>query len=84
MEINEKLNMYFDAKILSCYTKYVDDIFLIYDSTRTKPDLINTPINARTYSMLFSNPKFALKHLKRSYIFRSQPVSRCTAYDTQA
>jgi len=29
MEITEKLNMCFDAKILSFYTKYVDDIFLI-------------------------------------------------------
>jgi len=27
-----------DAKILSFYTRYVDDIFLIYDSTRTNPD----------------------------------------------
>ena len=29
-----------DAKILSFYTRYVDDIFLIYDSTRTNPDYI--------------------------------------------
>jgi hypothetical protein len=29
-----------DAKILSFYTRYVDDIFLIYDSTRTNPDNI--------------------------------------------
>jgi len=27
-----------DAKILSFYTRYVDDILLIYDSTRTNPD----------------------------------------------
>jgi hypothetical protein len=29
-----------DTKILSFYTRYVDDIFLIYDSTRTNPDNI--------------------------------------------
>jgi magnesium-transporting ATPase (P-type) len=29
-----------DAKMLSFYTSYVDDIFLIYDSTRTNPDNI--------------------------------------------
>ena len=29
-----------DTKILSFYTRYVDDIFLIYDSTRTNPDHI--------------------------------------------
>ena len=29
-----------DAKILSFYTRYVDDILLIYDSTRTNPDNI--------------------------------------------
>jgi len=31
--------------------------------------LINTPTNAHLYS--FSDPKFTLKHLKRSYMFRS-------------
>ena len=29
-----------DAKTLSFYTRYVDDFFLIYDSTRTNPDNI--------------------------------------------
>ena len=29
-----------DTKILSFYTRYVDDIFLIYDSTCTNPDHI--------------------------------------------
>ena len=29
-----------DAKILSFYTRYVDDILLIYDSMRTNPDNI--------------------------------------------
>jgi hypothetical protein len=29
-----------DTKILSFYTRYVDDILLIYDSTRTNPDNI--------------------------------------------
>ena len=29
-----------DAKILSFYTRYVEDILLIYDSTRTNPDNI--------------------------------------------
>ena len=30
-----------DTKSLSFYTRYVDDIFLIYDSTRTNPDEIH-------------------------------------------
>jgi len=29
-----------DTKIISFYTRYVDDILLIYDSTRTNPDII--------------------------------------------
>jgi hypothetical protein len=29
-----------DTKILSFYTRYVDDIFLVYDSTRTNSDYI--------------------------------------------
>jgi len=29
-----------DTKALSFYTRYVDDIFLIYDSTRISPDSI--------------------------------------------
>ena len=29
-----------DAKILSLYTRYVDDILIIYDSMRTNPDNI--------------------------------------------
>jgi len=29
-----------DAKILSFYTRYVDDIILIYDSTRVNPDSV--------------------------------------------
>jgi len=34
-----------DAKILSFYTRYVDDILLIYDSTRTNPDNILQYVN---------------------------------------
>jgi len=34
-----------DAKILSFYTRYMDDILLIYDSTRTNPDNIQQYID---------------------------------------
>jgi hypothetical protein len=37
---NSIINHLIDAKILSFYTRYVDDIFLIYDSTRTNLDYI--------------------------------------------
>ena len=49
-----------DTRILSFYTRYVDDILLIYDSTRTNPDnilqYINTIHNNITLSLLW-NPQ---------------------------
>ena len=44
-----------DAKILSFYTRYVDDIFLIYDSTCTKPENILQYIDT-THSSIQLNP----------------------------
>ena len=44
-----------DAKILSFYTRYVDDIFLIYDSTCTKPENILQYIDT-THSTIQLNP----------------------------
>ena len=41
-----------DAKILSFYTRYVDDILLIHDSTRTNPD---NSYNTSTLSTATSN-----------------------------
>jgi hypothetical protein len=43
-----------DATILSFYTRYVDDIFLIYDSTRTNTDSILQYINTINNSIQLS------------------------------
>jgi magnesium-transporting ATPase (P-type) len=37
---NSTIKHLIDAKILSFYTRYMDDIFLIYYSTHTNPDNI--------------------------------------------
>jgi hypothetical protein len=47
-----------DTKILSFYTRYVVDIFLIYNSTRTNPDSILQYINKiRRSIQLRSSPE---------------------------
>jgi len=43
-----------DTKIPSFYTRYVDDIFLIYDSTRTNPDYILQYIDTIHSNILLS------------------------------
>ena len=40
-----KIQQLLDTNSIIFYTRYVDDILIVYDTTRTHPDLINTYIN---------------------------------------
>jgi len=51
-----------EAKILSYYTRYVDDILVIYDSTLTTPDSIQ-----RYFSSIHNNIQLNSTHEKNSH-----------------
>ena len=46
-----------DTKSILYYTRYVDDIFIVYDETKTNPQTINTQINK-----IHNNMKFTPTH----------------------
>ena len=52
---NRHLKQLLDSKNVTFYTRYVDDIFVIYDTTRTTADSIQKYINS-IHSCLHLNP----------------------------
>jgi hypothetical protein len=54
---NIHIKQLIDSKNIILYTHYIDDLLIIYDTTRTTPDFINTYINqVHTYIQL--NPTY--------------------------
>ena len=48
------IKQHLDTKSKLYYTRYVDDIFIIYDKTKTNPQTINTQINKIHNNMKFT------------------------------
>ena len=48
------MKQFLETKNILYYTRYVDDIFIIYDETKTNAQIINTQINKIHNNMKFT------------------------------